>query len=631
MRGSAVGEFVGAWRGLLPALAEVLGRSAVLAAAVMSATLAVSWLVLRQRPAARHFVLLVGLSLAAFSPGWLVVAGQVPATARRPVAGATGDDMRFHNVSSSPAATPGRPAAGIITAEGAARTGERVPVGLSMIIVGAWLAGVMVAGGRLARGLWRARQISRRARPLGDGLWLSTEIPHAAVLGIRRPRVLLHPRLLEAPASTLDQVVAHERAHARRRDPLWGMCERALAALAWFHPLLPFMRRELARSREEACDDAVLSRHAGADYARTLLALAAAPVVPSDAHLVGVLRPGAALERRIRRALAGVRPSRSRSGFHLLIPAVALVALMVPLARSLAVPLPVPRSLSATPAVSAGTVSAPMNNAWSERSPSSEELALIGRAGPGVRASFVLRELSPAGGPALREVVLDPVLADERFTPASTFKMIIALQALETGVAADESFLLRWTGRRESVPEANADHTLASAMRTSATWYFQELLRRLPATETGRLLMHTGYGNAVSEGDPLRYWIDGRLAISAREQVDYLARLHSGQLPFAERTREVLGRITLLDERQGVRLHGKTGTAVGRPWGTLAWLVGHVENRGRRYVYALLLRPSSALDGKGAADPSAGLRASRMAILRGLLVGFGALPGGWTQ
>ena len=74
---------------------------------------------------------------------------------------------------------------------------------------------------------------------------------------------------------TLRAVVAHERTHIRRRDPLVALLARLNRCVFWFHPLAWWLEAKLAASAEYACDEAA-SRACPRDvYARALLEIAA--------------------------------------------------------------------------------------------------------------------------------------------------------------------------------------------------------------------------------------------------------------------------------------------------------------------------------------------------------------------
>jgi bla regulator protein BlaR1 len=405
----------------------------------------------------------------------------------------------------------------------------------------------------------------------------ASEIAGAAVVGLRRPAILIGSLLATGPRAALEQVLVHEAAHARRRDPLWGLCERLVQAIYWFHPLVALCRRELARAREEACDDPVLRRFAPAEYARTLLALAAAPGARTPA--AGAAGAHTAVGRRIRRLLCSpvraVGPSRGRL-------LSALVVLLGVGAWALAVLAPA----SAAPVpgqpvwVSGGHPSA---GSLAPVQPRAREFA---PAGPRAQGAFVLQELGGA------TVVINRPLAELRLTPASTFKLLIALAGLESGVIPDAHTVLRWNGRLQPMTAWNRDHDLTSAMRTSATWYFEDVLDRLDPGAVQQLLQRLRYGNQDARGSWRRFWIDGQLRISAVEQAGALARMLSGESGASERSLQLLAEVTELGRSgegagEGV-LYGKTGTA-NIDGGTVAWLVGHVQRGPRRFSYATVM------------------------------------------
>ena len=82
-----------------------------------------------------------------------------------------------------------------------------------------------------------------------------TEAP--AVLRVIRPLIVLPSRLDELEDEEMEAILAHECAHVARRDNLIGVGEAIVESLFFFHPLLWIARRELARYREQACDETV--------------------------------------------------------------------------------------------------------------------------------------------------------------------------------------------------------------------------------------------------------------------------------------------------------------------------------------------------------------------------------------
>jgi len=65
-----------------------------------------------------------------------------------------------------------------------------------------------------------------------------------------------------------DAVLAHELAHAKRRDNLARVLVHATVCVFWFHPLLWWMERWIDAEAEAACDDMVLAMGAAAESYR---------------------------------------------------------------------------------------------------------------------------------------------------------------------------------------------------------------------------------------------------------------------------------------------------------------------------------------------------------------------------
>ncbi|NNE47830.1 MAG: class D beta-lactamase [Rhodothermales bacterium] len=226
----------------------------------------------------------------------------------------------------------------------------------------------------------------------------------------------------------------------------------------------------------------------------------------------------------------------------------------------------------------------------------------------GVTGTFVLYD--PA---ARRYLVHNPDRARERFIPASTFKVLNSLVALETGVVADTTTVFEWDGVERSIPQWNRDHTLATAFESSTVWVYQELSRRIGAVRMQDHVGRAGYGNANIGGGIDQFWLSGDLRISATEQVNFLQRLHERRLPFSERTVDLVEGIMVEGRGPDHVLHGKSGWADGIP-ADIGWYVGYVVRDDRTYYFALNIDIERAKQG-----------AARRGIARAILVDLGLL------
>jgi beta-lactamase class D len=198
-----------------------------------------------------------------------------------------------------------------------------------------------------------------------------------------------------------------------------------------------------------------------------------------------------------------------------------------------------------------------------------------------------------------------------------------AMVALDTGAVKDEYDVVRWDGVKREREEWNRDQSLASAMKFSAVWFYQEMARRAGQQRMQEWIDKAGYGNRDIGGGIDRFWLSGALRISALEQVEFLRRLANGSLPFTTRAQETVRRIALTEDAPDYTIHGKAGwssradtKASDAKTTDLGWYVGWVERGGRRWFFAINLDMP-----KGGEDAP-----KRIAIAKAVLVRCGALP-----
>jgi beta-lactamase regulating signal transducer with metallopeptidase domain len=133
-------------------------------------------------------------------------------------------------------------------------------------------------------------------------LWRDSKISITPLTaGIFRPVVILSRNLLESlDYDELCNVLVHECAHVLRHDPLVGLLQRVVEIIFWPYPLVLFMNRNLARAREEVCDNYVLMHTDGQQYAQTLFDLSQ-QIHPHSPSLVqvGLFQYSWSLEQRV--------------------------------------------------------------------------------------------------------------------------------------------------------------------------------------------------------------------------------------------------------------------------------------------------------------------------------------------
>lgn len=177
---------------------------------------------------------------------------------------------------------------------------------------------------------------------------------------------------------------------------------------------------------------------------------------------------------------------------------------------------------------------------------------------------------------AAPQILHDDAWAATPLRPASTFKVMLSLVALETGaLRADE--VVKWDGKRyPGQPGWQKDMALREAMQTSSENYFGTVATRIGRERLADWVQRVGYGNGRVGTDPPRIWHDGVLTVTAQQQLAFIDRLRRGDLPFSAKTIATVKAAMLDSEINGRRIYGKTGTHFDDGSGN-AWWIGWVE------------------------------------------------------
>lgn len=182
-----------------------------------------------------------------------------------------------------------------------------------------------------------------------------------------------------------------------------------------------------------------------------------------------------------------------------------------------------------------------------------------------------------------------------RFTPASTFKIPNSIIGLETGVIADENFVIPWDSVKRWVDAWNHDMDLKTAIKVSCVPYYQELARRVGEEKMREFVTKFNYGNMDMSSGIDKFWLSGSMEISQSEQVAFLRKLYNEELPVSKRSMDITKNIMLLEDTPGYKLRAKTG------WGNvdsnnIGWFVGWVEKDNNVYFFANNIETKDARD-----------------------------------
>ena len=200
-------------------------------------------------------------------------------------------------VTPSPSSSP----ASFVTSGGELRASVSVTPSSIHALAALYLGFMLIRMTRLARALQHTAASCRGA------LVQYADVATPFTAGIRRSVIVL-PRSLARRPSERRAAIAHERAHIRRHDFAFNLLyEIALIPVAW-HPAALFIKSQIDRTRELACDD--LAARVPASYARMLLRLAhlMTPEAPAHGGVAVSMFDSDSLEARIRNLLE--RPAR---------------------------------------------------------------------------------------------------------------------------------------------------------------------------------------------------------------------------------------------------------------------------------------------------------------------------------
>ncbi|MCA0023706.1 MULTISPECIES: class D beta-lactamase [unclassified Mesorhizobium] len=191
-------------------------------------------------------------------------------------------------------------------------------------------------------------------------------------------------------------------------------------------------------------------------------------------------------------------------------------------------------------------------------------------------------------------------VCDQRFSPASTFKVPLSLIGYDAGILSDEH-----TPSWDYKPEFKAvkrDHKTVDPTiweRDSVLWYSREITRRLGPESFAGYVSKFGYGNADVSGDPgkndglTHSWVNSSLKITPVEQVDFLRKLLAGKMPVSAKAHDMTKAILPSFKAGDWTVQGKTGSTRvgegGKDRRSLGWFVGWAQKNGRQIVFARLV------------------------------------------
>ena len=184
-------------------------------------------------------------------------------------------------------------------------------------------------------------------------------------------------------------------------------------------------------------------------------------------------------------------------------------------------------------------------------------------------------------------ICYNPIRCDSGFIPASTFKILNSVIALEERIVQNTSQVFNWDGRKWPNKNWNQDQTLRSAVKYSCIWVYFYIAEKVGIEKYDQYLQSFNYGNINLTGPPTRFWLAGELRISAFQQIEFLRKFYNYELNVSNESVDMVKDMIILEENVDYKLSGKTGGSEISDNDYIMWLVGFIELDKDVYFYAM--------------------------------------------
>ncbi|MDC1105484.1 class D beta-lactamase [Prolixibacteraceae bacterium] len=188
--------------------------------------------------------------------------------------------------------------------------------------------------------------------------------------------------------------------------------------------------------------------------------------------------------------------------------------------------------------------------------------------------------------------------ASEGQLPASTFKIINSLIALDNQIVENDSTLIKWDGEKRYLKVWEQDLLFRDAFRYSCVPCYQEIARKIGVDRMNMYTRSIDYGQMdINESTIDQFWLRGSSLITPFEQITILNKLYHNQLPFSERTQTMVKEMMVLHHHKQTYLRGKTGWSVDNDHNN-GWFVGWLTAKKGVYFFAVNVSPKEGYNMK---------------------------------
>lgn len=395
------------------------------------------------------------------------------------------------------------------------------------------------------------------------------------LLGVLKPMLVFPKAILQdLTLKELEYIILHELAHYKRKDIIKNWICVMLQVIHWFNPLVSYAFYKMRQDCEVACDAYVLSHlesHEYKDYGNTIITMIEKISFSSSIPgIVGFSNKKTNIKTRIH-SIAEFSKEKKTTKIKKAIVFVVLACIL-------------------------------LSNRQSVMGYEESELPIniidehLKEYFDKYDGTFVMLNENEDN-----YYIYNSYKAQQRIAPLSTFKIVIAVTALEEGIIKDGMSELIWDGTKYPYDIWNMNHNLKTGMKFSVNWYFEKLSRDIGKEKMTDVIKNINYGNEVGWGG-IESIINGKLAlkISPIEQVEFLKKIHNYEIPFKKENIDTVKEVIKLSQNENSVLAGKTGTLISNEYEINGWFIGYVEKNNNVYYFAVNIEGDSDANGVNA-------------------------------
>lgn len=406
----------------------------------------------------------------------------------------------------------------------------------------------------------------------------TNKLKSPVLFGVVNP-TLIFPRsiLAELRYEELQHIIFHELAHYKRKDIIVNWIITILQIVHWFNPIIWYAFYRMRHDREVACDAYVLSYlepHEYRKYGLTIIKMLENTALPSSVpQIAGFSSNKSHIKNRIS-MIASFKEELGLIRIKKLIIFTLLACIIL------------------TNGTGMSRTGMAMEFNTNLENVVYEDLEEYFK---GYEGSFVLLDENDD-----RYYIYNRLKSKKPMSPCSTFKIIISLIGLENGILKDENTELKWNGNEYPIQPWNKDHTLASAIRYSVNWYFENVIQAIGEKAMKDKIELIDYGNNDISGGMTKFWIQSSLKISPIEQVNMLKEIYNNEIPFDRKNIDTVKNVLRISKSKDSILSGKTGTGAVNNKAINGWFIGYIEKDGSVYFFAVNIEGENRADGVNA-------------------------------